>query len=257
VTTEPWLSRCRVVLVRPTIAANLGATARVMRNMGLTDLVLVAPQADPADARARQLSTHGEAILEQARIVPGLDEALADCVLVAGTSARLGGLIREQAVPPEQVAPRLLESLAHGPVALVFGPEPTGLSNAEVTLCQHLIHIPTDPTYPALNLAQAVAICLYELRRAWLLRREHQTPSDAPASFADLERMFDHLRSALEEIHFLYGPKADPLMHGLRQLIARARPTTMEVKLLFGLARQVRWYVSQQGNAGVDEGGTL
>src|SRR4030081_6916 len=106
------LLNCRVVLVRPQFAGNLGAVARVMRNMGLGELVLVAPQADPSDRQARQLSTHGESILDAARIVPDLDSALADCVLVAGTSARTGGLFRKQTVgPPEQIAPRLVEVL--------------------------------------------------------------------------------------------------------------------------------------------------
>src|SRR5437870_2736384 len=127
------LDNCRVVLVRPTIAANLGAAARVMRNMGLTDLVLVAPEADPADPRARQLSTHGEAILDRACVVADLGAAVADCVLIAGTSARTGGLFRRQSLgPPDEIMPRLVEALPAGPTALVFGPEPSGLSNAEV-----------------------------------------------------------------------------------------------------------------------------
>jgi tRNA/rRNA methyltransferase len=212
--------------------------------MGLADLVLVAPVADPIDRNARQLSTHGEAILDQARIVPDLGGAVADCVLVAATSARTGKLLRGQWGRPDEIMPRLAPAARHGPVALVFGPEPSGLTNDEVTRCHHLIHIPTDSTYPALNLAQAVAICLYELRRAWLQQRESPIAL-APASFAEQERMFADLRTALEEIHFVYGPKADALMHALRHLIGRAQPTEMEVGVLFGLARQIRWYVRQ------------
>src|SRR2546430_10164546 len=91
----------------------------------------------------------------------------------AGTSARTGGLFRRQSVgSPEQILPHLLDVLPAGPAALVFGPEPSGLTDVEVTRCHYLIHIPTDPAYPALNLAQAVAICLYELRRLWLARSE-------------------------------------------------------------------------------------
>src|SRR5262249_16744589 len=163
------LHNCRVVLVRPEVAGNLGATARVMRNMGLSQLVLVAPVADRTAKQARQFSTHGQSILDQARVVPTLEEALADCVLVMGTSGRVGGLYRRQSVAlPDEVLSLLAEACVRGPVALVFGPEPTGLTNDEVTLCHYLIHIPTDPGYQALNLAQAVAICLYELRKAWL-----------------------------------------------------------------------------------------
>jgi tRNA/rRNA methyltransferase len=244
------LQNCRVVLVRTQIAANLGATARVMRNLGLTELVLVAPEADRNERQARQLSTHGEQILDRARIVGDLGDAVADCLLVAATSARTGQLIRGKPEPPETVLPRFAEICERGPVALVFGPERDGLTDAEIARCHSLIHIPADPAYPAFNVAQAVAICLYELRRAWLAIT--QTPAlhaglPAPplAPFGEQERMFDHLRTALEEIHFLYGSKADALMHALRHLIGRAQPTETEVGVLFGLARQIRWYVAK------------
>jgi len=242
------LQNCRVVLVRPQVAGNLGATARVMHNFGLSHLVLVAPEADPLAPEARKMSTQGEAILHQARRVADLSEALADCVLTVATSARTGGLFRKQTIgPPEVVMPHLIAASALGPVALVFGPEPTGLTNEDVSRCQYLIHIPTPPEYPALNLAQAVAISLYELYRAWLQTTAAPQPHDLPAPFADQERMFGQLRSVLEEIHFLYGPKADSLMHALRHLIGRANPTMMEVKLLLGLARQIEWYVREHG----------
>jgi tRNA/rRNA methyltransferase len=239
------LANCRVVLVRPQVAGNIGATARVMHNFGLSHLVLVTPEADPQDQEARQRSTQGEHILRTARIVADLGEALADCALAAGTSARLGGLFRKQALgPPDEIAAHLLDAAANAPVALVFGPEPTGLTNEEVARCNYLIHIPTNPEYPALNLAHAVAICLYELRRAWLKQTGIAGARQADAApLADQERMFAHLQQALEEIHFLYGPKAESLMFALRHLIGRAGPTEMEVGLLFGLARQVRWYV--------------
>lgn len=241
---------CRVVLVRPRIAANVGAAARVMRNMGLSDLVLVAPEADPTDERARLLATHGEDVLARCRIVAELGDAVADCVLVAATSARVGGLMRRQFVgPPDDIAPRLIEAMRTGPVALVFGPESSGLNNTEVTRCHYLIHIPTDPACPALNMAQAVAICTYELRRHWLRQTAAPTllpPSAAPAPFADQDRAFEQLRQALEDVHFLWNEKADSLMHALRHLIGRASPTPMEVDVLLGLARQLRWFARQR-----------
>ena len=244
------LADTRVVLVRPHIAANIGATARIMRNFGLHQLILVAPVADPLDVEARKLSTHGEALLHQARIVPDLGEALADCVLVAATSARLGGLFRKQALgPPDEILPLLATPQ---PAALVFGPEPTGLTNDEVTRCHYLIHIPAEADYPALNLAQAVAVCLYELRKAWLKQTAPSEPREPAAPFADQERMFAHLRQGLEDVHFLYGAKADSLMHAVRHLIARAGPTAAEVDLLFGLARQLRWAARQAGRDHAD-----
>jgi tRNA/rRNA methyltransferase len=239
------LTACRVVLVRPHTAANVGAAARVMRNFGYEQLVLVAPEAAPDDPRGLLLATHAEDILQKAQVVPDLDAAVADCLMVVATSARTGGLFRRQTVgQPEEVLPHLLPSLAQGPCALVFGPEPSGLTNAEVTRCHYLIHIPTEPAAPALNLAQAVAVCLYELRRLWLGQTAPAAPRPMPASFADQEQMFAHLRTALEEIHFLFGDKADALMHALRHLIGRAQPSAMEVDVLIGLARQLRWYVA-------------
>ena len=237
---------CRIVLVRPQIAANVGAAARVMRNMGLSDLLLVAPEAAPTDPDARRLSTHGEDVLRSCRIVAELGEAVADCVLVAATSARVGGLTRRQFVgPPEEIAPRLIEAMTTGPAALVFGPESTGLSNVEVSRCHYLIHVPTDPAYPVLNLAQAVAICTYELRRHWLRQTGAPSllpPSVSPAPFVDQERVFEQLRLALEDVHFLWNEKADSLMHALRHLLGRAGPTPMEIDILHGLARQLRWF---------------
>jgi tRNA/rRNA methyltransferase len=241
------LANCRVVLVEPRIAANIGATARVMHNFGLSDLVLVNPEADPADREARKLSTQGEEILDGARVAKELGDAVADCVLVAGTSARIGGPVRRQSVAaPEEIMPRFAYALAHSPAALVFGREANGLTDEEVTRCHFLIRIPTGSDYPALNLAQAVAICLYELHRSALAPRALSSPR--PASFAAQERMYVALRGALEAVHFLYGPKADALMHALRHLIGRAQPTEMEVELLLGLARQIRWFVNTKSD---------
>jgi tRNA/rRNA methyltransferase len=244
---------CRVVLVRTEVAANIGATARVMRNFGLAQLVLVAPSADPRDLHARALATHGEDILDRCRVVGDFDEAVADCVLVAATSARTGGLFRKQSVgPPHDILPILAAAQTSGPVALVFGPERTGLTNEEVSRCTYLVHIPTLPDCPALNLAQAVAICLYELSRTASHDDGARLAEDV-ASYAEQERMFALLRESLERIEYLFGPKADALMHGLRHLIGRARPSRMEVGLLTGLARQIDW-ASRRNEAGESEG---
>jgi tRNA/rRNA methyltransferase len=215
-----------------------------MRNMGVRDLMLINPIANPLDPQALQMSTHGEPILRSAGIAATLDEAVADCALVVGTSARVGGLFRRQSVgPPDAILPTVADILHRGQsAALVFGPEPSGLDNETIARCHHLIHIPTADDYPALNLAQAVAICLYELRKAWT--RSQPTADEPIATFAEQEQMFRQLQTALEEIHFLYGEKAESLMHAVRHLLGRARLSPMEVKVLLGLARQIRWHVA-------------
>jgi tRNA/rRNA methyltransferase len=237
------LSNARVVLVRPHYAGNLGAVARLMYNFGLRQVALVTPFADPRAEEARRLATHGEPVLESATVVQTLDDAVADCRLVLATSAKVEGLYRAHNYGrPDEVLPEFVAALQDGPCALVFGPEPSGLTNAEVARCHGLIRILTDPACPSLNLSHAVAICLYELRRLWLNARGvavRTTQKIAP--FADQERMFESLRCALEAVHFIWGTKSDSLMNAVRHLIARAKPSPNEVRILFGLARQLRW----------------
>jgi tRNA/rRNA methyltransferase len=168
------------------------------------------------------------------------------------TSANVEGVYRTHNYGrPDEVLPEVVSALDDGPCALVFGPEPSGLSNAEVARCHGLVRILTDPACPSLNLSHAVAVCLYELRRIWLNARGVAVrPTQKVASFADQERMFASLRDALERVHFLWGTKADSLMHAVRHLIARARPSPNEVRILFGLARQL-WWAAEHGAAGL------
>jgi tRNA/rRNA methyltransferase len=242
------LSNARVVLVRPHYPGNLGAVARVMCNFGLDQLALVTPYADPRSEEARRLSTHGEHILDSATISSSLDEAVADCAVVVATSSNVDGVYRTHNYGrPDEVLPSLVAALSDAPCALVFGPEPSGLTNAEVARCHGLIRILTDSKYPSLNLSHAVAVCLYELRHLWLQAQGTAVAAtQKPAPFADQERMFDSLRDALEAVHFLWGTKSDSLMHAVRHLITRARPSPNEVRILFGLARQLRW-VAEHG----------
>ncbi len=219
-----------------------------MANMGLADLVLVDPVADPKDPKALAMSTHGEAVLRAARKVADFSDAVADCAIVVATSARSGGVFRRQTVAePADVMAKVVPVLrSGGRAALVFGPEPTGLASELTSRCHFLIHIPTVEDNASLNVAQAVAICLYELRQTW--RASENTPTEAEgtfAPFADQERCFHHLEEAFREIGFLFGERADALMHAVRHLLGRANMTPMEVKILLGLARQIRWFADQ------------
>jgi tRNA/rRNA methyltransferase len=250
------LANCHIVLVRTHYPGNLGAAARVMRNFGLTDLVLVDPVTSVNELEARRMATHGLPVLDAARVVPDLGDAVADCVFTLATSGLANGVVRQTFVgTPQEKLPALLEAMASGPVALVFGPEPHGLSNAEITCCHGLVHVPVEPTAPALNLAQAVAICCYELFRLSTASGGCQPPGPTheAAPFADQERMFAHLREALEAVGYLYGTKADPLMHAVRHLLGRSLPTPQEVKLLHGLARQLLWVAKHRRD---DPGGS-
>ncbi len=239
------LAQVRIVLVQPAGPRNLGAIARVMKNMGLRQWVLVDPQCDPLDAEALAMAVHGADLLHQVQKVQTLPEALQGCVQVFGTTGRIEHYPPEwQIQSPRQAFPALL---ATGPAALVFGPEDRGLSNEELALCQRQIQIPTDTVYPSLNLAQAVGICCYEL---YTLSRQspsakHSLTTSQLAPFELLEGFFNHLEALLLHIGYLYPHTARRKMLKFRALFQRAGLTVAEVGLLRGILRQLRWSQEQ------------
>lgn len=242
------LTRCRVVLVRPHFAGNLGSVARVMANFGLTNLVLVDPIANRQSLDAVMMATHGLEILTAARTVGTLAEAIADCGFVLSTSGEIGGLARKGYWgSPEEKLPQLLDTLPRAPVALVFGPEPHGLTVDEITTCHGMMFIPSAPGHESLNLAQAVAVVLYEFRKLWLNGETKEVPPEPPADFAAQERMFEHLREALTAQRFLWDFRADGIFHVLRTVIARGQPTMKELKIFHGLAQQLAFIAKQYG----------
>lgn len=246
------LAQCRVVLVRTHYPGNIGSAARAMKNFGLTDLVLVDPIADIKAHEARMLATNGVDLLNSAQIVPTLFDALQGCGMVLATAGEVDGTEREtKRGSPDELFPQFLAALHHGPSALVFGPEPHGLSNEDLALCHALLHLPTDPAYTSLNLSLSVGITLYELRR---LMQTHlfsgiQRWQRPPASFEDLDRALVHLETSLRELRFLYGQNADQLMQGFRHMITRALPTSQEVGMLHGLAKQLHYAGDQMRKA--------
>ena len=232
------LDNIRVVLVNPIYGGNVGSVTRAMANMGVNDLVIAQPREMDWDD-ARRMACAGLPILEGCRKVPTLAEAVADCGLVMGSTARLG-LYRAHSGTPRELAPRALEAARTGKVALVFGREDKGLSNEELAICTQIIQIPTTAEHSSLNLAQAVLICLYEMFMVGGTFEPSQEKS-VEATSVWRERMFAIWRETLLDIGFMKDDKADHMMMGLRRIFARSPLTEDDVSILMGIARQATW----------------
>lgn len=275
------MNSIRIILVEPAGALNLGSIARVMKNMGLSDLVLVNPQCDRLSEEARQMAVHADDILENAQIIPNLPQALQGCQRAIATTARSRAL-PTKLESPKSALPWLLEENVTS--ALIFGPEARGLSNQELNYAQRFVGIPAHPDYPSLNLAQAVAICAYELYqlslsenplpvttdRATELASEptltssnnldnplgyvnlQTTGSDSPnpisgnnATLETLEGYYADLKSLLLDIGYLYPHTATARMAKFRRLYNRTDLTREELAMLRGIIRQVKWAINQ------------
>ncbi len=233
------LHHVRIVLVETAGALNLGSIARGMKNFGLSQLWLVAPRCSIDDPDAQRMAVHAQDILESAIVCSDLAVALADCERVAGTTARE----RKVSTPflgADTVAPWLLSTTAQ--VAYVFGPEDRGLNNAELSLCQRHVQIPTNPAYSSLNLAQAVTLCAYELFTCQSVPTAVSTSQ--PAS-VELEGFYTHLEQTLLTIGYLQPHTAASKLQKFRRLFNRAELTSDEITLLRGVLRQLAWAASQ------------
>ena len=221
----------RIVLVETSHPGNIGAVARAMKNMCLDQLALVNPRYFPsAEAIAR--ASGADDVLQQARVCGSLDEAIADCHLVVGASARLRSVQWPQ-LNPRECAERLTELAASAPVAIVFGREKSGLSNSELERCQYLVHIPANSGYSSLNLAMAVQVISYELMMAGY--EAAAAPERLPVSAAEMDGLFGHLQQALGDIGFADPAKSDKLMRRLKRMFYRAQPDADELKILRGI----------------------
>lgn len=239
-----WSARIRVVLVQTSLPRNIGAAARAMRTMGLTRLVLVEPAEFPhPDATA--LASGADDVLAGALVCLDLPTALAGCVAAFGASARRRGIELPQ-LDARTAGERLTASLADGDVALVFGSERVGLTNAQIASCQYLVSIPTAPDFGSLNVAAAVQLLAYECRMAALgagligdAPRTHQMAPAAPpeplATVDQLEGYFVHLEQTLHRIGFFGDRAPHKLMQRLRRLYQRANPSEREVQILRGI----------------------
>ncbi len=228
----------RIVLVGTTHPGNIGAVARAMKNMGLSDLALVNPKYFPHDEATARASGASD-ILDTAMVVDTLAEALTDCVYVAGASAR-SRTINWPSMGPRDCAERMIRESGHGKVAAVFGPEKTGLHNDDLDLCHTLLTIPTDPKFSSLNLGMAVQVLTYELRVASMLDEGPVFDVEArSATSEELEHFYEHLEKTLTDIEFLDPDNPRLLMRRMRRLFIRARPDKNEVNILRGILAAV------------------
>lgn len=230
------INNVRIVLIGTTHPGNIGAAARAMKAMGITDLVLVDPQAFPhpeADARA----TSALDVVQSARVVQSLHEAIEDCSLAIATSSQLPSL-RWPEIPIRNLGEKVLSSNQEKPVAIVFGRERTGMHIEEIQQCQFLVQIPSNPECRSLNLAAAVQIICYEIMMA-------QGYEAAPArvkneygalpSVDDIDRFHKHMFATLEEIGFINANNPKLIKQRLKRLFAKAELDQNELNIMRGI----------------------
>ncbi len=229
----------RVVLVEPSLAGNVGAAARAMKTMGLDALHLVAPRQFPhPDAEA--MASGADDVLAGAQVHDDLDAALAGAVTVMGLSARQRTLSCPVVDPREAARVLVGEAQTH-PVAVLFGRERTGLTNAELDRCHRLVNIPANPEFSSLNIAASVQLMAWELRMAGMTGATVEPPRSEwpPATADEVERLHTHLQRVLQRIDFLDPENPRALMRRLRLFIGRARPDRNEVQILRGILAHV------------------
>lgn len=239
------LENIRIVLVNTSHTGNIGSVARAMKTMGLSQLVLVDPVELP-DGHSIALAAGASDILAQARVVPTLAEAIGDCPLVIGTSARMRTLSWPM-LDPREAGAKLIADAPQHQVALVFGRERTGLTNEELHQCHFHVNIPANPEYSSLNLAMAVQTLSYEIRMAWLAAESLLTPAVAERedvveypSQAAVESYLAHLETTLSDIQFLHSDHPGHVLMRLRRMLVRLRPDTNELNILRGILTAIQ-----------------
>jgi TrmH family RNA methyltransferase len=227
------LANIRIVLVGTTHPGNIGAVARAMKNMCMDNLYLVAPKIFPsADATSR--ASGADDVLARAVVCPTLAEAIADCGLVIGASAR-SRTIEWPEITPRECAALLSAEAREQQIAIVFGRENSGLKNRELDCCRYLLKIPCNSAYSSLNLASAVQVICYELFIHSAAPSPPQQSDTPPATAAQLESFYGHLRQTLEDIGFMHPDKSASIMRRLRRIYNRAAPDTKELDILRGI----------------------
>ena len=235
------------VLARTRQPGNIGSAARALKNMGFEDLRLVAPLRSGRSRAAVDMAVHAGDVLESARVTRTLAEALDDATLTVGTTCR-GGLYRAGTERLREASADLANLARKNRIAIVFGPEDTGLTNQELALCQRLITIETGPGYRSLNLAQAVMLVAYQLRLA--LDSQSGAKPDSPefAPAREVDAMLERMAQALVAIGFLPADNPEHIMFALRGMLGRSGVAARELEILNGIASQMRW-VAEGGHA--------
>lgn len=247
-----WKSNCRIVLVQPKFAGNIGMTARAMANFGFSNLYLVDPLANQHDIQATMMAREATHILRDAKVVATLQEAIATTHYVIGTSGKISRNEADQPSPtPKWVVGHLESQFPAGcGLAILFGSETDGLTKDHLQYCQQRMLIPTVAEHPSMNLGQAVGVCLYELSQI----RWHSLPTLAPnqqnsATIADIERLVQVFEKSLRRTASKWDGHHVQNIIALRQLLAKASLQKKELQALYQIARTLERLVEPDSAA--------
>jgi tRNA/rRNA methyltransferase len=232
-----------IVLNKPKYPGNVGSVARCARNMGIEKISVVGNR-DLALEEMKQMATHFAAgIVDRIQHFDGLDEALARFHYVVGTTSRRGSA-RGPIVSPREMAARIVDISQENEVALLIGPEDTGLSNDDLRLCHLLVTIPTSKQNKSINLSHAAMILCYEIFVSHMEPMEAFTPRLAAS--AELEGMYNHMKGLLMKIGFLNPENPEFWMMHIRRFLGRTNLFSKEVKIIRGICRQMEWYMKNK-----------
>lgn len=232
------LDNVRIILVGTSHPGNIGSAARAMKTMGLSNLVLVDPEC-AVDGKSVALSAGATDVLEKRQVFATLDEAIADCGLVIGASARPRTLDWPMLDPREMGEKAVVEGQKY-PIALVFGRENSGLSNEELQKCHFHVFIPANPDYSSLNLAMAVQTLSYEIRMAFLAAKAYPKQEQEYPLTEEIEAMFNHLQQTLTDTRFIVPAHPGLVMTKLRRFFNRARPEIKELRMWRGIFSSIQ-----------------
>lgn len=230
------------ILVRPRYPGNIGATVRILKNMGFSKLALVLPSVLPTHPECFRLAVGAADLLKKAKVFESIEEATQGLRFLVGTSRRTGKYRQDFVNLPDIQAKLPLKQK----IGILFGAEERGLTNRELSHCHLATMIPSDPDYPSLNLAQSVAVVSYQLRLAMLSKEIiPKKKAVSMASMEQIEGMYQHLEKMLIEIKFLPSDNSFHMMRTLRGLLGRTGMTEREVRIIRGVCRQVLYSINK------------